>query len=252
LFLHGERELAVEELQRALAEAPEDDLALFLMGVWLEDRGRGDEAREYYRRALAVNPEHGGAAHYLANRLMLSGDYGRAAEHYRTVVEQFPDNEPAWMMLALALIRADPDHRRAVAVLEEGMAGLQQPVLLRSVLARLLAASPDERVRDGGRAREIAAALFAGANNLDNAETLAMAYAEDGDYGLAVKQQRKIIEAAKGAWRFDVVPRLEANLARYEAGEPCREPWASDDPVFRPAPVDAYMTFREYPTRRAY
>jgi hypothetical protein len=33
--------------------------------------------------------------------------------------------------------------------------------------------------------------------------------------------------------RFEIVPRLEANLQRYRQRQACREPWSDDDPLFQ-------------------
>lgn len=251
-YLNGDMEAVGRILGEVLEQAPDNDLALFLMAVWLDDQGRREEALDYYRRTLAVTPDHPGAATYLADALMTQGAFAEAADYYRIVVRQVPDNRPAWMMWALALMRASDDHGPALAVLEEALAAFPDEVMFQYVLARLLAASPDAQVRDGARARRLAQALFDQSNVLENAETLAMAYAEDGAFDLAVSQQQNCVDAAKASWRLDLIPQLRANLALYEAGKASREPWPAHHPVFRPAPVDVYMVFREYPTRSAY
>jgi hypothetical protein len=74
-----------------------------------------------------------------------------------------------------------------------------------------------------------------------------MVYAEVGRYEEAVSQQSKAIEMAYMMNRLALVPRLEQMLARYKNGQPCRIPFADDDPIFQPAPIDPDGPFRDYP-----
>ena len=98
--------------------------------------------------------------------------------------------------------------------------------------ARLFAAAPDDRVRDGHRALEIIQALVARhPRTIELAETMAMALAEVGQHSAAVQSQREAIEAAERTGRRDVMRRLADNLARYQAGRPCRMPWRDDEPI---------------------
>jgi hypothetical protein len=97
--------------------------------------------------------------------------------------------------------------------------------------ARLFAAAPDDGVRDGHRALELARALIARQRTIELVETLAMASAEQGDYDAAVRLQREAIDAAARAGRQDVAGRLAANLGQYQARRPCRIPWRADEPI---------------------
>jgi hypothetical protein len=119
-------------------------------------------------------------------------------------------------------------------------------------LARLLATSPVAGVRDGERALRLAEQLFAQFNSLEHAEVLAMAQAEVGRFEDAAALQRNAVEATAAAGRFELLPRLQENLSRYESGQACRSPWADGDPIFQPAPIDAVAAFRNYPTVAAY
>ena len=56
---------------------------------------------------------------------------------------------------------------------------------------------------------------------VERMETLAMALAEAGRFSEAVKQQKSAISQAGWQGRSELVPFLEANLARYEAGQTC-------------------------------
>jgi hypothetical protein len=101
-------------------------------------------------------------------------------------------------------------------------------------LARLLAAAPDDAVRDGRRALTIVEALMTEGRSPATGETMAMALAETGRFDDAVRWQRDVLAAAQKAARTEMIPRLSANLRLYQNRQPCREPWAADDPVHRP------------------
>jgi hypothetical protein len=60
--------------------------------------------------------------------------------------------------------------------------------------------------------------------------------AEVGDYAGAVHTQKDVIAAAGRAGQHDIVTLMTANLRRYERRQPCRAPWADQDPVHAPGP----------------
>ena len=58
----GDHSGALNHLQRALGEDPENDYAHYIMAVALGMRNRADEAVEHLRQAIALNPENRGLA----------------------------------------------------------------------------------------------------------------------------------------------------------------------------------------------
>ena len=64
-----------------------------------------------------------------------------------------------------------------------------------------------------------------------------MALAELGRFAEAVRAQETAIELARAAGAAEAARRMEENLARYRRQEPCRTPWAADDPVHNPRPA---------------
>jgi len=253
LYLSDDPQGAAEQLQDALGRNPRHPLGLYLLGALREEQGDEAGALDLYRRALAADPQHAGTHHALGNILMRQGDYRQAAEHYAAARAAVPQNAPAALMQALALVRLGPEHQgEARQVLEAALGDQPDDVTLRMALARLLAASPSQEVRDGPRALALAQGLFDASNTLENAETLAMAQAETGDYGGAAALQNNALLATAAAGRMPDLPRLQANLSLYQAGEPCRTPWPGDDPAFYPPPLPARGPMQEYPTREAY
>jgi tetratricopeptide (TPR) repeat protein len=253
LYLMGDPQGAAAQLREALGRDPNQALALYLMGALLEEQGDEEGALDHYRRALETDPQHGGAHHALGNAQMRRGDYQAAAGHYAAAHAAVPQDTPAALMRAMALVRIGPErHGEAREVLTSVLADHPEDAALGLALARLLAASPDAAVRDGPRALALAQGLFDRANTLDNAETLAMAQAEAGDPAGAAALQKNALMATAAAGRFGDLPRLQANLTLYQAGAPCRAPWLDQDPIFYPPPPPARGPMQEYPTRAAY
>ena len=104
-------------------------------------------------------------------------------------------------------------------------------------VARLLAAAPDPRVRDGTEALALAQAVEATLKTTAVAETMAMALAELGRFAEAVEWQRAAMSGAAAGGQAGASQRMAANLALYRLGRPCRTPWRDDDPEHRPGPV---------------
>jgi hypothetical protein len=96
-------------------------------------------------------------------------------------------------------------------------------------LARVLATSPDDRVRDGRRAVAITQELFKGERTTALGETIAMALAEVGDFEQAIAIQRDVMAAAEKAGFTAQLPHMTANLMLYERQQPSRTPWTDDD-----------------------
>jgi tetratricopeptide (TPR) repeat protein len=89
-------------------------------------------------------------------------------------------------------------------------------------LARLLAASPDGRVRNGEQAMAIVSELFKRSKSTEVGEAMAMAYAELGDYDKAAAIQRGVMAAARQSGLTRATERMAKNLTLYEHRQPCR------------------------------
>jgi hypothetical protein len=124
--------------------------------------------------------------------------------------------------MALLLAGEDADARSR---LDDGVARLPASLPLRHALARVLAASEDDRVREPRRALELARSVFDGEPSPAHAETVAMAQAAAGDYAQAIAWQQRAVEEARRRGLVEQAARLEAVLERYRRGEPVRAPW---------------------------
>jgi len=187
----GRRAQALTHLQAAVRFQPNYVEAHLALADVLRRSGRPDPALEEYKATLAINPRHAEA------RL------GYAMALYDA--KRYADTR-AWLEQA---VKDNPDRQE-----------------YKLALARLLAACPDQRVRDGKRALDISQELFkAPEHTTALGETIAMALAEYGDFTQAVAIQQDVIAAARRSKLVDQLPRMERNLSLYEHGQPCRVPF---------------------------
>ncbi len=224
LYLRGDARTARAELERAAAEAPELPQTHYSLGVLLQGDGRHREAAERFAAALRARSSYTEARLRLAWSLRRSGDPEGALAEYRQVSRMNPDLVEAAFgeAMALVVLRRWGDAR---ARLEQAVEAYPDDPGAAHALARLLAAAPDERVRDGARALAMVDRLASRGRTLDLGETMAMALAEVGAYARAAALQRDLVTGAGRAGLTEVSRRLQDNLRRYERGAACRTPW---------------------------
>jgi tetratricopeptide (TPR) repeat protein len=231
LFYLKDRRGAVEEFQEALRLSPDFSAAHYALGVLHDEAGAYEQAIGSFSAALASEPGNVDARLGLANALRRSGQLERSLSEYERLLKVDSGAVTARFGYAAALVRLNR-YRDAVTWLAEAMTSYPNELAFARAAARVLAAAPDSRVRDGGRAMAIARALQSRQPpTIELAEIMAMAAAETGQYGDAVRWQRQAIEAAAGGSRRDLAERMAGNLKLYEQGRPCRMPWRDDEPI---------------------
>ncbi len=187
----------------------------------IESRAGSDErAVEEYRTALALDPGLVAAGLDLGAAMGRLGRYQESAEIYRRIVVSDPGNVRARLGEAEALTALGRS-REARRRLEEGWQAIPESVELLHALARLLASADDPETRDGERALDLARRTLRDGLTPSRLETLAMASAEAGLFNDAVRLQQELIQRLTWEGRLEELPKLEANLARYRAGQTC-------------------------------
>jgi tetratricopeptide (TPR) repeat protein len=171
----------------------------------------------------------------LANALRRTGRVEESLPHYADVLRINPAVSQASFGYAMGLVKLGR-YGDARARLERDVKAFPEQPGFAHALARLLAAAPDDRVRDGRRANVILQGLLKQQRTPALAETMAMAQAELGRFTDAIAWQRTAMDLARASGRTEGMAHLSETLALYEARRPCRTPWTSDDPVHHPQP----------------
>ncbi len=231
----GEPRAALVELEEAVRLDPNRPRAHFTIGTILERGGRDRDAIDHFTAAVTHAPDSGEGHLKLADALRRTGRLDASLAQYRRVLELDPEAETARFGEALALVRL-ARHQEARERLRVAMDRHAGQMAFPNALARLLATSPDDQVRDGRRALALAQALLTEHKTTAVAETMAMALAELGQFTLTAEWQNVAMTVATQAGRPDIAERMAANLARYQRHEPCRRPWRNDEPEYRPGP----------------
>lgn len=260
---------AVEEFRLAAAADPNDATIRLNLGSTFAQLGQRQEAREHLTEAVRLEPNNAKAHYNLAMVLVQLRDDLAAINHFRAAATNDPRNTSANFFLADALMRTgkheeaaeayakaiaiDPRHgmahfRWALAQiklgrfaeartkLEEELKALPGNKEVAQVLLRLLSACPDSKIRDGQQAMVLVQSVFTDQDNPNFAQSVAMAFAETGQFDQAVKLQLIAIDAAKDSNFPALQKMLTEDLTRYRHRQPCRRPWLEIDPIFLPQP----------------
>ena len=233
LYMTGDAAGALEQYQAAVRLRPDLAKAHFAIGVLKETAGDDAAALAAFEAAVRADPTSAESQLSLADALRRTGRVEESLPHYEDVLRANPSASQASFGYAIGLVRLKRFVEARDRLAEAARAYPDQPGFAHA-LARLLAAAPDDRVRDGQRALSIMNELLKTQNTLSSAETMAMVFAEIGEWDRAVSWQRQTIDAARQAKQPALVARLTTNQRRYEQKKPCRIPWADDDPVHRP------------------
>jgi tetratricopeptide (TPR) repeat protein len=215
----GNTDEAIQQFNEALTKAPTNTETHYCLGVVLAELGKDNEAIAHFRATVKGDSQFTEAHFQLANVLMRTQNYSEAAAEYSETVERDPKNAFASLMKAMALVRLSR-YADARSALECSHKTLPQDPDIANALARLLAAAPDNNVRDGKRALEIMQELLKNDGNADTdqAETIAMALAETSQFEKAAGVQRSVIGTAPvRKSKLCVKPSLSMNTAKLAA-----------------------------------
>jgi tetratricopeptide (TPR) repeat protein len=223
------------------------------MGMILAARGKNDQAAIAYEEAIKLNSHCFGAFTNMAILKAQQGFLDEAAELLRQSIQINPTAEACFNLglihkmqnkkedaianfrLALAIAPDDCKALWNMAICLQSTSNLQEAVetyykvikLLPnfpegiSKLAWILATTPDSAVRDPKEAISLArqACEMMEYKNPFMLDTLAAAYAANGQFKDAVETNQKAIELAKIAGQNEMAQEFEARLQLYQAGK---------------------------------
>ena len=206
-------------------EVIEDDLLAaewntrLLFGMALQERSRLADAEKQFVEILKVAPNVAEVYTNLGNVIFEQGRHADAQRQWERALELKPDQADAHNSLGVFYTvqghaaRARHHYQRAIDIRPDYLEAQNN-------LAWLLATCSDAKVRDGARALELAKRAveqteYERAGTLD---TLAAAYAANGQFEEAVRWQQKAVQVAKGQYKAKLAVRLKL----YQQGQPYR------------------------------
>jgi len=220
--VQGEEDLALEDLDRVLESAPDAAGALELHGLLLAQREDYAGAIRDFRRLVARDPDNATLISQLGLFYLAASQPREALRRFSRALEIEADHVPSLRGRGDAALTIG-DHTAALADLERALELAPDESGVLNNLAWLLATSPDDDLRDGARAVELAQRACERTEWKQShiISTLAAGYAEQGDFETAMKYSRQAVETAKAD--SEERAQLEAELASYEARKPWRE-----------------------------
>jgi protein O-mannosyl-transferase len=217
---------AMEHFEASLKLNPQNAQAHCNLGRALALQGKFAEAESRFLDALKIKPDDADTHKSYGMALADQGKTDDAVKHLREAVRLQPDAETRLQLAAL--LRATGKSREAVAELRRLLSAKPNLPDALNNLAWLLAASPDETVRDGKEAVRFAeqACRLTEYKKAMMVGTLAAAYAEAARFAEAVATAQKAVELATADddTKFAEVNRQLLEL--YRSGRPYHEPSA--------------------------
>ena len=254
--MRGDRPEAIADLDKAIRIAPDEVVPLVLRARIHQQAGDAERAAADIERVLAKHPDHPAAIELRGLIAAERNDYPAAIRDFRKLVAQKPDDAVIMAQLAMLYMAAKQprqairrftrsieldeknfgswrgrsdaeisigDHKAARADLEKALELQPDDAGVLNNLAWLLATSPDDAIRDGKRAIELArkACEETQWKQPHIISTLAAGYAETGDFAEARKFSQQAVESEGSS--PEVKTQLQGELASYEAEKPWRE-----------------------------
>jgi cytochrome c-type biogenesis protein CcmH/NrfG len=211
--------------RHAAAITTNNDVADNNLGIVFLGQGKLDEAISLLQTAADLRPDNSPAHENLAKALLQKGRVAEALIHYRKLLELQPDNVEVHNIVGTVLVQ-----QGRVA---EGVEEWQKVLLVdpdngnaMSNLAWVFATSPDQSIRNGAKAVQLAeeAVRISGGRIAILFRTLAAAYAESGRFSDAIETAQRGIELANSQGNSSLVTELQGAIALYQEHQPLRDP----------------------------
>ncbi len=190
---------------RAAELDPGNDIATYNLAIALVDAGREDEAVARFEQTLRLVPDHDLARHNL-----------ELIREKRVKKDVFDVNARAF-----ALVQSGR-HREAADALTQALKRYPDNHELAHNLARLLATTPDATLRDGALALRLALAVRERTGGRDPRvlDTLAAAYAAQGQFDLSRETSAEAVRIARAAGDVELARAIEAQALLYQRRPP--------------------------------
>lgn len=232
---------ALADIEQAIRVAPRLAQPYLMRAEIYAASDRLDEAIKQLEELLQQAPGNVPLLSRLGSFYLMAGRPRKTIETLTQVIQQEPENFNALRFRADAYLNIG-QHAEAIADFDKALALDEDDESLLNNFAWVLATSPDDKLRNGKRAVELAtkASEKTGHQTPHVLSTLGAAYAETGDFESAKKwsQQavdlsKKAVEAAENdeerAKRKTDLEQLQKELTSYQEGKPVRERQTAED-----------------------
>ena len=224
LYLKGKFEPSIEHFQKALLADTRDAFVQSSLGAALLDVGLVDQAAAHLQIAVETKPDSVEAQSNLGLALFQMSRLDESVTHLEKALAIDPDYENAHYNLGNALLRLG----RTTEALTHYKKALQtnpDDAEILNNMAWVLASCPDDNVRDGAKAVELAqrAVSLTGNSQPRALATLAAAFAETGRFPDAIKTAEQALQSVMDQGNSALADSIRAQLKLYRASLPFRD-----------------------------
>ena len=207
---------AESSFRKALALKPAFAEALYGLAVVRHGQHNLDAAIELYGRALSADPSNASGHYNLGRALFERGQVEGAIQSYHRAIELSPEDADAHQSLARALVMRNQlaeaiyRYRRTLEIEPDRVGALLD-------LAWIIATAPNVELRvpaEGVRLAERAVRLTNGAN-ATALDTLAAAYASDGQFDRAIPTAERGLKIALETGERELAAEIRTRLEGY-------------------------------------
>ena len=216
---------ALPILEKAVSFGKIDAAVHYDLATAYYRKGRLAEASTELKKSLSINPKYVPAQSEFGAILLRQGKPDEALEHLETAVAHDPDYVSARFSLANTLIQLGR-RPEALEQLKAAVAAHPDNAEAEKNLAWELATSPEDHLRDGPRAVELAEDARQRTRGRDPLIliTLATAYAETGRFPDAIRAAEEAGQLASAAGNSPLVEGIRAYIALFQSGQPLHGP----------------------------
>jgi len=226
LIRSGEHESGIRELNQILLRDPQHVETLKLLAENAAMTGALDDARWRLSQALEADPEDGEVWLMLGNLDSHLGKDEEALAAYQAARKYSPTLPMGYVGITLSLILLER-HAEALETARTGMEAAPDNRALRVMAARIMAGSPDKNLHDPDQALALMRESVRSGLALNEAETIAMAFARQGRFDQAANWQQAALAGAVPA--NPARSQIEARLQLYGKGQYPPAPWTRLD-----------------------
>jgi tetratricopeptide (TPR) repeat protein len=220
----GDKTTAMTEYRRALELNPENVQAHNNLATLLDAGGQKMEALSEYQTALRLQPDSVGTHDNLGTLYMELGQFDDAEKQYTEAAQLEPMDWHAPYLMGKALLKQSDD-AGAIPYLQRAVANAPDNSHVLNFVGQVLASDADDKVRNGASALELASKAndLSGGIQPDVLDTLAMAYAENGQFSQAQQTAEGAIKLFTALNLTNKVEEISRRLQLYQNNEPFRQ-----------------------------
>ena len=213
-------EEALPDVNRAIALQPDSDDVVRVWAMVTEKAGKAKSAVKELRQQVEANPDDGVAWLQLGLLYGAQHQTGKAIDAFSAVIKLGEHRSFAYQVRADTYLNVGMQ-KEAISDYHEALKLDQNNSGVLNNLAWVLATSPEQELRRGEKALELAlkACEVTNYQQAHILSTLAAAYAENGDFKTARKWSQKSVEIGDDSLK----DQLRKELASYEQEQPWRE-----------------------------